>query len=296
YGKNFDFPKQHAVSHVIRDLRETGTTNNYTTRLGEGFHQEVKEAYGQTNGKDEDPQLARIDENQEAIAMIRMKVQAFDDANNKRESEQLASEPNDQPESDPGNHWSCGASTRWLTSKVVEDEMVGNPVYARFDGRLRKFLTEEAPGELFGDTISIRRHHCLYLEYQSMEDWTQKRDILRCSPEFHTRERHDFVFVNTTSPPKHPPCARLYDLFTCKTLDGKRYDVALVTMLKPSTWKPNTMWDGCLVYEEPQKTDFIFMKYFIRGAYMCPAFGSNKDNLYYLIDTADYDMYLRLGN
>jgi hypothetical protein len=31
--------------------------NHHTTRLAEGFHQEVKQAYSQTNGKNEDPQV-----------------------------------------------------------------------------------------------------------------------------------------------------------------------------------------------------------------------------------------------
>jgi hypothetical protein len=30
-------------------------------------------------------------------------------------------------------------------------------------------------------------------------------------------------------------CAHLYDLFTCKTMDGCTHDIVLVSMLKPST-------------------------------------------------------------
>ncbi|KAJ7655481.1 hypothetical protein B0H17DRAFT_904071, partial [Mycena rosella] len=66
--------------------------------------------------------------------------------------------------------------------------------------------------------------------------------------------------------------ARIRDLFTCKSLDGTSHDVALVSMLKPSSWKPNTVWDACRVYEEPKQTQLIFMKYLMRGVYMCPAF------------------------
>ncbi|KAJ7143960.1 hypothetical protein C8R44DRAFT_915780, partial [Mycena epipterygia] len=97
------------------------------------------------------------------------------------------------------------------------------------------------------------------------ENWTEKRNILRCNPKFHGNVRRDFVLVNTTDG-GDLPCAHLYDLFTCKSLDGRQHDVALVSMLKPSSWKPNTFWDGCRVYEESKETRFMLMKYLVRGA------------------------------
>ncbi|KAJ7696268.1 hypothetical protein B0H17DRAFT_929612 [Mycena rosella] len=301
YGKNFDFPKQHAMAHVIDDLREKGTTNHYTTRLGEGFHQEVKAAYGQTNGKNEDTQLARLDENHEAIALIRMRVEKSDEALRQKASEDEEDEDTADrgSTSDPGSsddHWSCGASLAWTTSNILEDQMRGDRLYANFDAKLRKLLADEL-SERFGDTVMVRNlHHCLYLNYQSTESWTEARDILRCSPKFHGQERHDFALVNMTGPDTTLTCAHILDLFTCKSLDGTSHDIALVSMLKPSSWKPNTVWDGCRVYEEPKQTRLIFMKYLIQGVYMCPVFDSIRDNLLYLLDTVDYDMFLRAGN
>ena len=57
YGKNFDFPKQHATAHLVYDLTHKGATNNYCTRIGEGFQQESKQAYLQTNFKNVDSQV-----------------------------------------------------------------------------------------------------------------------------------------------------------------------------------------------------------------------------------------------
>jgi hypothetical protein len=51
YQKNFNFFKQHYVSHIIGDIRQKGTTDNTSTRPGEGFQQEAAEAYEQTNKK-----------------------------------------------------------------------------------------------------------------------------------------------------------------------------------------------------------------------------------------------------
>ncbi|KAJ7814935.1 hypothetical protein B0H13DRAFT_2381356 [Mycena leptocephala] len=257
--KKFDFPKQHASVHLIDDLREKGTMNNYTTRLGEGFHQEVREAYSHTNGENEDPQLARIDENQEAIALIQMRVDQSDEARRSVAEEQSSEtlDPTDEgDESESDQH-------------CIEDEMKRDQRYVKFDAKVQKFLANEV-SEQFGDTIMIRHHHCLYLKYQSLEDWAERRDIVQCNPSFHGHLRRDFVLVNTTDS-ADLPCARLYNLFTCKSLDGRQHDIALVTMLKHSSWRPNTLWDGC-------------------------PFDSGKQNITYLIDASDYDMFLRAGN
>ena len=51
YDKNFNFFKQHYVSHIVMDIRQKGTTDNTSTRPGEGFQQESAQAFKQTNGK-----------------------------------------------------------------------------------------------------------------------------------------------------------------------------------------------------------------------------------------------------
>ncbi|KIJ46835.1 hypothetical protein M422DRAFT_249579 [Sphaerobolus stellatus SS14] len=53
-------------------------TENYTTRPGEGFQQEVKQAYNQTNVRETEQQMVRIDENHEAIACFTMAVDSYD--------------------------------------------------------------------------------------------------------------------------------------------------------------------------------------------------------------------------
>ncbi len=58
YGKNFDFLKQHASSHVFQDIRAKGTTDNSSTRTGEGFQQEAAQAFEQTNMKNAEHQVS----------------------------------------------------------------------------------------------------------------------------------------------------------------------------------------------------------------------------------------------
>ncbi|PPQ88862.1 hypothetical protein CVT25_009588 [Psilocybe cyanescens] len=111
YGKNFQFPKQHWISHVALDIQQKGTTNNMSTHPGEGFQQEAAEAYKQTNKKKAEKQMSRIDENQEAIVLIRMAI----DNDNRAQSLQSYAEdsmtkPPEEPESYiPEEHWIFGS-------------------------------------------------------------------------------------------------------------------------------------------------------------------------------------------
>lgn len=57
YKKNFDFPKQHHVSHVLRNILKKASTHNYSTRPGESTQQEIAAAYKNTNGKNAEDQV-----------------------------------------------------------------------------------------------------------------------------------------------------------------------------------------------------------------------------------------------
>ena len=57
YKKNYKYPKHHSLVHLTQDLRAKASTEHYTTRPGEGFQQEVQQAYDQTNFRDVEPQV-----------------------------------------------------------------------------------------------------------------------------------------------------------------------------------------------------------------------------------------------
>ncbi|KAJ7829496.1 hypothetical protein B0H14DRAFT_2366583, partial [Mycena olivaceomarginata] len=50
-GKDFNFLKQHSLSHAVNDIRTKGTSRNMNTCVGEGFQQEVSAMYQKTSGK-----------------------------------------------------------------------------------------------------------------------------------------------------------------------------------------------------------------------------------------------------
>ena len=58
YGKSFNFLKQHATQHVIQDIKEKGTVDNFSTRVGEGVQQEASQAFEQTNMKNAEHQVS----------------------------------------------------------------------------------------------------------------------------------------------------------------------------------------------------------------------------------------------
>ncbi|KAJ7647440.1 hypothetical protein FB45DRAFT_1019687 [Roridomyces roridus] len=76
FGKDFRFLKQHMLSHASADIRAKGATRNTTTRVGEGFQQEVSAMYKKTNGKRAEHQISVIDEKEETLAYLDMKVDA----------------------------------------------------------------------------------------------------------------------------------------------------------------------------------------------------------------------------
>ncbi|KAJ6577876.1 hypothetical protein B0H19DRAFT_985472 [Mycena capillaripes] len=245
YGKDFDFFKQHALYHLVQDIQDKGTTDHGSTRPGEGFQQEAHAAYSRTNGKNVVHQMSRIDETQEAMARIRMNINAYDEALRKLQD---LDETIDETPIDPQTsaHWAFGAPTN-----------AGSVFFKDFDFRLRLFLSDEFPEEhiKYEDTISIRLFKCLYISYQSVEDWRGAQDIIRCNPCFHQRPRYDCLLVNFTEPGLH--FARVRSLLRCKLPSGRQIDLALVCMFERSRWKPRTLWAGCQIREEAKESSFL---------------------------------------
>ncbi|KAH9970785.1 hypothetical protein BGW80DRAFT_1438007 [Lactifluus volemus] len=290
FNKSFDFFKQHYVSHIISDIQQKGTTDNTSTRPGEGFQQEAAEAYKQTNKKQAENQMVRIDENQEAIALIRMTIDNYHRAQNMRAQESVDDSVPETPSSKPelysiGPHWTFSSPTGSpLDSRTLEKDFAPtNRDYVSFDEHLCSFIICAFPQDApyYEDRISVQPFKCLKVTYQSMEDWTEGHDTLRCNPDFHHHARYDCVIINDDNP--RTTVARLL------------IDMALIHTFKKSNWKPNTMWDNCQIRVESQESSFVLMDYVVRGALLCPAFDSDP-NLHYIVDTVDGDMFLRLNS
>ncbi|KAJ6525334.1 hypothetical protein B0H19DRAFT_1276131 [Mycena capillaripes] len=283
YGKNFDFFKQHATSHIVRDIQDKGTTNHGSTRPGEGFQQEASEAYNQTNVA---PQMDRIDETQEAIARIRMAIDRYDNQCMEDEREDEDVEENASTSAVTSAPWRLGAPERITNSRAFAESLksAGHFV-ADFDSMLRDLVSENFPEERgisYEQRIQVRPFKCAHITYQSLEDWHGLRHIVRCNPRIHGHTRYECVLVNSDAAAM--AFARLTELLRC-TLESKRhFDFALVHEFRPSKWKPHTYWAGCQVYEETKEFSLVLMDYMIRGALLTPATDSGKDNLHFFVD------------
>ncbi|KAJ6550186.1 hypothetical protein B0H19DRAFT_1298710 [Mycena capillaripes] len=288
YGKDFGYYKHHACTHVIPDIQDKGPPAGYSTRPGEGFHQEVKEAFNQTNFKNTDPQvLARIDENKEAFARIRMAIDECDALHS------VAPEEDDIFDEDASDvQWTLGSPLKWTTAEQLQQDLKDKNFAAKLCVFLNDFVVD-LPLQPH-DVIEIKPHRCIRLKYQSCVNWTEKTDILRCNPNFHNDRRYDHVLVNDK--PEDLAVAHLVQLLRCRLPDRSFHDIAVVRMLKLSKWVPKTKWAGCRVYDEEKALGFVMAKYLIRGAHMIPVFEASKPSLTFLNDVIDGDMFLRAGN
>ncbi|KAJ7033041.1 hypothetical protein C8F04DRAFT_958197, partial [Mycena alexandri] len=299
YGKDFGFFKQHATSHIIADICTKGTSNHGSTRPGEGFQQEAAQAYNRTNFKNVTPQMDRIDENQEALARIRMAVDRYDDRRKEDEQEDdMELDETASPGKLPSASWRFGSPERLVNSKSFEQslELAGFRVHD-FDLMLRDFIAEHYPADqvTYEECIQIRPYKYAHITYQSLEDWRGVRDIVRCNPSFHGHTRHDKFDVLVNSDAPGMSFARLYALLRCKLENGRQIDLALlVREFKPNKWKPKTRWAGCQVHEKVKGYFLLLMDYVIRGALLTPVPGKGKENsVHFFVDTVDADMFLR---
>ncbi|PPQ86475.1 hypothetical protein CVT25_008074 [Psilocybe cyanescens] len=174
--------------------------------------------------------------------------------------------PPEEPESYiPEERWIFGShSGTQLDSREFEKTFAPiNRDFISFDQRLRSFITSNFPGEAprYEDLIYIQPFKCLYISYQSVEDWTEARDILRCNPDFHECKRYDCVIVNDDGP--GTTVARLHLLLRCWLPSGKVVDMALVHAFNRNKWRPFTMWDNCQIYTETQDSSFLLMDYVV---------------------------------
>ncbi|KAJ7731024.1 hypothetical protein B0H16DRAFT_1733441 [Mycena metata] len=110
FGKNFNLLKQHFLQHACRAFVSKGTSRNMTTRVGEGFQQEVAKMYGKTNGKNAGHQISRQDENEEAMARIQMAVDEWEKSQKDSDIEDHEREVITQ--SAPDTPWKLGSPDR----------------------------------------------------------------------------------------------------------------------------------------------------------------------------------------
>lgn len=266
--------------------------------------------------------MSVIDEKQEAVARIRM---AVDNDNLARLNLATLDDDDDMDElrdidaKVDSRHWQLGSLEGKKSNLRVMSTELGreHKEYRRLDENLRDFITLHMPEEAmrYEDDIYVslstvnqlpetiylvsiimlqaQRYKCVSLNYQSMVNWTEMKDILRCNPNFHGGPRFDCVIIHDDAP--GITCARLQSLIRCWLPSGKVLDFALVRRFTCSKWKPRTLWKGCRILDEDEGSSLtiVSLDYLLRGALMCPASEREGGKAHYFVDTVDPDMFLR---
>jgi hypothetical protein len=131
------------------------------------------------------------------------------------------------------------------------------------------------------------------VEYESVVDWQPHVDYLRCNPKFHGNSRYDFVIVNLLDARVF---ARLACIFVCR-VGGRSYRLALIKRLDKSTRQAPKKVDKELSIRrwrirQDTRCEVIPLECIMRGAVLLEDSSHSGD--YFVIDTLDSDMYLRL--
>ncbi|KAG6908211.1 hypothetical protein DXG01_005683 [Tephrocybe rancida] len=167
-SENFDFWKQHAHSHVYESIQEKGALRYYTTRTFEGKHRPLKKWYQhRTNFKNVGPQIVQNELWALAANNIRNQIEASEAAKQQEAKAEIEGSVESLiacDEADSQNSESFG--------KVH----LGTP-------QKRK-------------TFSATRNWFLKVPFQSLADWKEHINYLRCSPQFFGTPRYDCIIVD----------------------------------------------------------------------------------------------------
>ncbi|CAK5266720.1 unnamed protein product [Mycena citricolor] len=179
YEKNFNFPKQHFVVHAIEDIELKGVPRNATTRTGEGMHQEVAQHFHQTNMRNAEAQIAKRDEDQEAVARTRLLVDDFirqqnplpDDTDElydlcKAGTQRKAPKSKIAP-TNLDSHWIFGAPWDYGDSRALtgRKNTENDELFRNFDVQLRQFLADEFPEMYMSAELSFKASRCSTIEF-----------------------------------------------------------------------------------------------------------------------------------
>ncbi|KAJ7737168.1 hypothetical protein DFH07DRAFT_753146 [Mycena maculata] len=288
HDKSLNFLKQHFLSHAIDCFKDKGTSRNQNTRVGEGFQQEIAAQYTKTNGKDAEHQMSIMDENEETMARLDMKV-----------SEWTKSQEDDLkdpvlPSHVDTAHWKLGSAVPRMSSVCIETLNRGKPLYRDFNMRIREYLATHHPNHPVCDDQDIQIEQCkvLYVEFQSIVDWDSGRDILRCNPMFHGRSRYDSIIYEGQG--DDLAMGQLELVFRCHLPHKATLDLAMIRPYRKTSWAARTRTDCPMREWSGSSTIFISLEHVTRGALLCPIFGASRD-VFYVIDCIDADMFLRVN-
>ncbi|KAI0649720.1 hypothetical protein C8Q79DRAFT_1062206 [Trametes meyenii] len=292
--KSWNFPKNHSHQHLPSDIVGKGASKGYNSKNSEKMHGILKEIYSeQTNFKDIDAQISRIEHHRSIAKITRARIEAYEDSLPKGEK---------PAKEDPFqfNQIHLGARLHPVTLEKIEQRQTHDKDFTRFRLNLEEYLNSRYSNTRSHHAYLRLKPHQLVIEsrylrvdYESVVTWKQDTDHIRCSPLFQGTPRYDSVIYRVDD--NTYGFAQLKCVFTFE-FRGIHYPIALIRPFEvvqlPRLVRSRTDQDlGLCRLRKKQGTSLIPADSITRAALITKDFGRNGDFL--AIDTVDEDMFMR---
>ncbi|KAJ7050105.1 hypothetical protein C8F01DRAFT_1237970 [Mycena amicta] len=313
--KGWIFPKIHLHRHAFRNIKEKGVTKNFGTHYNESMHRSTREIYHRgTNFKDVAAQFSyllsyfpilKFEHRKTVCERVRAQLDDLDELRLKDWSNDDEDEDNQSPENsdiEAAGNFTLGSAIQLVTFETLEQTQKHDPAFARFRLQLSDFLNTFLPAYNHtlpqgrrvnlqkSDMRKITPYRFLKIFYQSMDDWSDKTDYLRCNPNFHGRARYDCALVKTDG---GEIFVRLLYLFRL-TIGEFTYPLVFVQPMDAPRGRITGREKDLKLFRIRAKAayEFIPVQAIIRGVVLAPAF--DKKNEYMVADLLDQDIFFRL--
>ncbi|KAJ8087428.1 hypothetical protein PM082_006258 [Marasmius tenuissimus] len=285
---NINTYKLHALGHYIRFLRLVGTTDNYSTQIGELEHRRVKRFYARTNKAKFVKQVANHERREQIIRRIEARVVKGKEPQKPSDSEPpLVTSPNT-------HHFISADCSNWFNIREWMNKHSGDPAVEDFLFKLKNHLLsvilncrddqfsskECASVKIINDRIY--RHKVLDVQYTSY-------DLRRCQDSVNLGNHPDvMVLAGEREPDSHPYWyARTLGIFHARVYyegDGRLRDITFLwvrwftldTRYKFGPAKKRLPRVGWVDSTEPGAIGFLDPQHVLRAAHLVPAFALGK--------------------
>ncbi|KAG1858282.1 hypothetical protein C8R48DRAFT_748763 [Suillus tomentosus] len=302
-GKNWNFPKLHMDLHIFDDVEAKGATRNYNTKPNEKMHGSLKDSYLlRTNFRDVAEQILRINQWQVVADRIRRHLFEFDEHQRQLYADDLLESEEDfiahvveRPISTNSFfHVKLGSKQPSETFDAIEKLHQDDQVFHNFRINLNEFLNILLPSSdipLPEGNNKITEHRFLRVNYESMVDWCQHTDYLRCNPLFFGSPHFDCVFIRQTE--DKVILGQLLFLFEC-LIGDRNFPLALIHPFDAPTGQCSRKDRDLNLFRVRARRRaeawFFSVRSIIRGALLVP----DGPLDYLVVDTVDTDMFLRM--
>ncbi|KAG1861504.1 hypothetical protein DFJ58DRAFT_715418 [Suillus subalutaceus] len=293
-NKNWNFPKLHMSVHIFDDIKTKGATRNFNTKPNEGMHRDVA------------PQILILCINHWQVVAESIRWNIFDfDEYQLQDVDNVLDEDNsvvdDLVVSNDSPHVKLGSRQALQTFESVENTHKTDSTFSNIRVKLNEFLTNfllsiqvPLPG---GKWVRLKPNnkitecHFLKVNYESLVDWRQHTDYLRCNPKFFGAPCFDCVFIQTTN---KIIFGRLLFVFEC-TVGDTVLSLALIHPFDAPTGVHIQKDKHLNIFRVPARlwaqAEFFSVRSIIRGAFLVPDGSYN----YLVVDTVNTDMFLRVN-